>query len=169
MPTFVVTDGFITECHDVLAQISMTSKAGDLGIKRPDLYIADWKESIHLLIETMRKYQYSHIPILDTDGVVAGVFNESAILDYLVESDMASLIEPDATLEDLRKHCQLGADHTETFRFIDPKATEDEVVDVLVTVSGPSTRVGAVFVTLGAAPDRPIQRMITPWDVLEKR
>jgi CBS domain-containing protein len=165
-PTFVITEAFVGVCRDLLAQISKAARAGELGVKMQDLCVATWDDLIHPLIATMREKKYSHIPILDKSGIVVGVFNESSILDYLIRSGMASLIEPDATLAEIRIHCLLGADHTETFRFIGPLAPEDEVADIFVTVSGQFTRVGAVFVTPGAAADKPIQRMITAWDVL---
>jgi CBS domain-containing protein len=153
-------------CRELLAQISKAARAGELGVKVDDLCVATWDDLIHPLIETMKKNKYSHIPILNDGGIVVGVFNESSILDYLIRSGMASLIEPDATLAEIQDHCLLGADHTETFRFIGPLAPEDDVADIFVTVSGEFTRVGAVFVTPGAAADKPIQRMITAWDVL---
>ncbi|MEH6736962.1 MAG: hypothetical protein V7695_00255 [Sulfitobacter sp.] len=116
----------------------------------------------------MRSEKFSHIPIIDDAGVVDGVFNESAILDYLIGSGMASVIEPEHTLKEIHKHCVIGADHVETFRFISPLASEDDVADIFLSVTGPFTRVGAVFVTPGAAPKEPIQRMITAWDVLSQ-
>jgi hypothetical protein len=168
-PAFVVTEGFLASCRGVLHGISKAARASDLGIKKTDLYFANWDTLIHPLITIMREQRFSHIPILDEEGVLMGVFNESAILDYLVASGMASLIEPDQNLADIRDHCCLGADHTETFRFVDHKATEDDVADIFLTVEGRFTRVGAVFVTPGAAPNQPIQRMITAWDVLSQR
>ena len=120
------------------------------------------------LIKRMRDGKFSHIPILNIDCCVEGVFNESAILDYLVANDMTSLIEPNHTLETIRAHCAIGADHVETFGFITPSASEDAVAEIFLTVTGEFTRVGAVFVTPGAAPKQPIQRMITAWDVLSQ-
>lgn len=168
-PTFVISEGFLQSCRGVLKGISLAVRASDLGVNRTDLYTAEWTTPIHSLIATMREQKFSHIPILDAEGILLGVFNESAILDYLVASGMASLIEPDQTLTDILEHCRLGADHTETFRFVDHKATEDEVADIFLTVEGPFTRVGAVFVTPGASPHQPIQRMITAWDALSQR
>ena len=168
-PPFIITAAFVEFCRSILNAISLAARASDLGNSRSDLYVANWDTPIKPLITTMREQRFSHIPILDEAGVLVGVFNESSILDYLMASDMMSLIEPEHTLQDIADHCRVGADHTETFRFVDHKATEDEVADIFITVTGLFTRVGAVFVTPGAAKDQPIQRMITAWDVLSQR
>lgn len=168
-PAFVVTDEFVGSCRKLHQRIGAFARAGEIGVFHTQLHDAVWTTPILPLIVTMREEKFSHIPILDDEGVLEGVFNESAILDYLMASGMMSLIEPDQTLADIRDHCRLGADHIETFRFVDHRATEDEVADIFLTVEGPFTRVGAVFVNSGAAPDQPIQRMITAWDVLSQR
>lgn len=167
-PAFVVTEAFLKWCRNVHDQLAQVTTAGQLGVKRSELFTATWASQIHPLIGKMRDEKFSHIPILDEAGATVGVFNESAILDYLMASDMTSLIEPYHTLEEIRQHCAIGADHVETFRFIRPQASEDDVADTFLSVTGPFTRVGAVFVTPGAAPEQPIQRMITAWDVLSQ-
>jgi CBS domain-containing protein len=168
LPTFALTATFIDFCRNLHDQISQATTAGQLGVRNSDLCTATWASQIHPLISKMRSEKFSHIPILNNDGVAVGVFNESAILDYLIASGMSSLIEPEHTLKEIYKHCVIGADHVETFRFISPRASEEDVADIFLSVTGPFTRVGAVFVTPGAAPHEPIQRMITAWDVLSQ-
>ena len=165
-PTFVVTDAFVGVCRRIHAQLARAVPAGKLGVKRGDLCVANWDDTILPLINTMRENKFSHIPILDDVGAVSGVFNESAILDYLMASGMISMIEPETKLREIHKHCMIGADHVETFRFISPLASEDQVAEIFLTVTGMFTRVGAVFVTPDGEADKPIQRMITAWDVL---
>ncbi len=167
-PAFAVTEAFVKWCKDLHDQLAKATNAGQLGIKRSELCTAQWDTQIHPLIQKMRTERFSHVPILNDEGHVVGVFNESAILDYLMLNNMAALIEPTDTLETIRTHCAIGADHVETFCFISPLASEDEVADMFLSVTGPFTRVGAVFVTPGAAPKQPIQRMITAWDVLSQ-
>lgn len=165
-PTFVVTEAFVKFCREKLAEINKAVPAGQMGNHINDLTVANWDDPIRPLITTMTEQSFSHIPIVNAAGVVEGVFNESAIMAYLMSSGMAARIEPEQTLDEIRAHCRIGADHIETFRFISPLASEDQVADLFLTVTGPFTRVGAVFVTPGEAPDQPIQRMITAWDVL---
>jgi len=166
LPTFALTQTFVDFCRSIQAQLAQATTAGKIGVNIRDVAVARWDDPILPIIATMRENCFSHIPIMGGAGVVEGVFNEAAILAHLMSSEMIMMIEPDDTLNGLRDQCRIGADHIEAFQFISPSASEDRVADAFLTVTGPFTRVGAVFVTPNAAPDKPVQRMITAWDVL---
>ncbi|WP_281857382.1 CBS domain-containing protein [Litoreibacter halocynthiae] len=167
-PAFAVTEAFVKWCKDLHDQLAKATNAGQLGVRVTELFTARWDTKIHPTVQEMRSQRFSHVPILNDAGHVVGVFNEAAILDYLMTNDLAAMIDPPDTLETIQAHCTIGADHVETFRFISPLATEDEVIDIFLSLTGPFTRVGAVFVTPSASSDKPIQRMITAWDVLSQ-
>ena len=166
LPTFALSATFVKYCRDMHTQLNQATTAGKIGINISDLTVAKWDDPILPIIATMRENSFSHIPITNDAGVVEGVFNEAAIFDYLTSSGMIMMLEDATLLSDLRNHCRIGADHIETFRFISPSASEDQVADMFLTVIGPFSRVGAVFVTPEGYPNKPIQRMITAWDVL---
>lgn len=165
-PTFTISVAFLQACQKLYADLSKAVPAGQMGISVGDLYVAAPTDNILPVVARMRSERFSHIPILNTERVVLGVFNESAILDYLMASELMSFIETDTTLDQIDQHCRIGADHIETFRFISPLASEDDVANIFLTVNGPFTRVGAIFVTQDGHPEKPVQRMITAWDVL---
>ena len=89
----------------------------------------------------MRAKRYTHVPILDEANRVIGVFNESAIFDYLVSKTIIEWTDTIVVAE-IMDHCRLDAGHTESFHFIRPGTTEDEMVNALVNVEGEFTRVG---------------------------
>jgi predicted transcriptional regulator len=113
----------------------------------------------------MRAKRYTHVPILDEANGVIGVFNESAIFDYLVSKTIIEWTDTIVVAE-IMDHCRLDAGHTESFHFIRPCTTEDEMVNALVNVEGEFTRVWALFVTPSGSPNEPLRRMITIWDVM---
>jgi predicted transcriptional regulator len=166
LPTFALTPTFVDFCRSIQAQLAQATTAGKIGVNIKDVAVARWDDPILPIIAAMRENCFSHIPIMGDAGVVEGVFNEAAILAHLMSSKMMMVIEAGDTLNGLHDQCRIGADHIETFQFISPSASEDQVTDVFLTVSGPFSRVGAVFVTPNAASDKPVQRMITAWDVL---
>jgi hypothetical protein len=45
-PAFVVTEGFLASCRGVLHGISKAARASDLGIKKTDLYFANWPAGV---------------------------------------------------------------------------------------------------------------------------
>ena len=70
------------------------------------------------------------------------------------------------TVAEVLPHCRLDAQHTETFRFVAPNTPIDDLIELFRAIETPLTRVGAVFVALSGKPDKPVQRLITPWDVM---
>lgn len=96
-----------------------------------------------------------------------GVFNEAAVFAHLWAEDI-TLIGRDMTFSELMESCRLGANHTETFDFVAPRTPQENIAKMFSTVRNNKTRVGAVFVTASGNRHEPLQRMITPWDVLAK-
>lgn len=166
-PAVIVTPDLLARTQRLLNDLSLVRTANTTGVPRGQLFTATPDTRLTNIAETMRTKRYTHVPVLDEGSRVIGVFNESAIFDYLVSQTIIEL--DDAMLvDDIMDHCRLDAGHTESFRFIRPSTTEDEMLDALINVEGEFTRVGALFVTPSGNPNEPLHRMITIWDVMSK-
>lgn len=93
------------------------------------------------------------------------MFNEAAIFDYLW-CETEQIVSRSMTIMDIFRYCQLDAQHTESFRFVRPGTSVDDLVEIFRAIQTPLTRIGAVFVTSSGKEDQAVQRLITPWDVL---
>lgn len=161
----VVTQELVNDIECLIQLLTTVRIASDVGVALSKLYIATEDMKLAEVTQIMVEKHYSHIPILDRHGRVMGVFNEAAIFDYLL-SQKIILLDDEIIIGDIMEHCRLDAGHTEEFRFIRPGTTEDEMLNYLTNVQGPSTRVGALFVTPSGKVSEPLSRMITIWDVL---
>ncbi|WP_149538790.1 CBS domain-containing protein [Siccirubricoccus phaeus] len=160
-----VTEGFLTEVQDLLRRLRNPPTANSVGVARRDIRTARLDDQLGELAEIMKREGFSHLPILDERDTVIGVFNEAAVFDHLwAEPEM--IIGRGMRIEDILSHCRLGAGHTETFKFVRPGTPLDDLVQMFVALESPTTRVGAAFVTASGKETDPLQRMITPWDVL---
>lgn len=160
-----VSSSFLGECRELLDSLRTPRTANKLGVKKSEILTAKLKDTLGDLAQEMRKSGFSHLPILDNDHAVIGVFNEAAVFDHLwLEEE--TIIGQSMTVADIIDHCSLNANHTETFRFINPRTSIDEVISIFVDLQSPTTRVGAIFVTASGKPNEPLQRLLTPWDVL---
>jgi CBS domain-containing protein len=167
-PAFQITREFLAETTDLVQDLQNPPRASSMCIPRGKLCVADRGQTVASIADVMRAKRFSHIPILDRKDVLIGVFNEAAIFDYFFSNggkEKASAL----TIEDILAHCRLDAEHTETFGFVGPNATEDAIIARLTAIAGPSTRIGALFVTASGKPSEPITGMLTPWDVLATR
>ncbi len=164
---FDVSPGFLGEVEQLLKYLVSPPTAKDIWVPRPALTIADPTDRIGDLAAVMKTKGFSHLPILDQKGAVIGVFNEAAVFAHLWKEDV-TLIGRDMTVADIMESCRLDARHTETFEFVGPTKTQEQLVNLFVTIPSPTTRVGAVFVTASGSPRDPLQGLITPWDVLAR-
>jgi CBS domain-containing protein len=166
-PAVLVTPDLIARTQRLLDTLTTVRTANIAGSPRVQLFTATPSTRLTTVTKTMREKRYTHVPVLDEANRVIGVFNESAIFDYLVSQTIIELNDA-MTVADIMDHCSLDAGHTESFRFIRPGTTEDEMLDALVNVEGEFTRVGALFVTPSGNPNESLHRMITIWDVMSK-
>lgn len=160
-----VTPEFLAEVQALLRVFRNPPTANSVGVARRDIRTAGLDDRLGDLADLMKRHGFSHLPILDGQGAVIGVFNEAAVFDHLW-AESARIIERDMRLEDILPHCSVDAGHTETFRFVRPGALLDDLVGMFVAPESQTTRVGAVFVTASGKATEPLQRMITAWDVL---
>lgn len=160
-----VTEGFLREVEDLLGFLRNPPKARTLGVPRRDIRTARPDERLGVLAEEMRRRAFSHLPILDDEGAIIGVFNEAAVFAHLWAED-ETIVGKNMLVSEILPHCRLDAGHTERFVFVGPGEPIDRLVDRFLALPSPGTRVGAVFVTDSGKASDPLRRLITAWDVL---
>lgn len=160
-----MTDSFLKEVQALLRHLENPPVAIRVGVSRDRIAVAKLTDKLGDLADAMRQNGFSHLPILDERDAVVGVFNESAVFDHLW-ADTETIIARDMTVREISRHCRLDAGHTEAFRFVKPSTPLDDLTDMFLALESPTTRVGAIFVTASGKSTEPLQRMITPWDVL---
>ena len=134
---------------------------------RGRLYTAKLTDKIGEVADAMRSRKFSHVPVLDEEGVVIGVFNEAAIFDYFWSDEIIDAGR-DKPVKDIERHCSLDANHTESFEFVKPSMPENKIIAAFAGLRTNLTRVGALFVTPSGKSAEPITGMTTPWDVLAR-
>lgn len=164
---FQVTEAFVEEVKKLLHVLQNPLKASSICVKRGDLFIARVDDSIGEIADKMKTMAFSHVPILNQDDIILGVFNEAAIFDYFW-SDNVIDASRDLTISKILLHCNLNANHTETFRFVRPTTTKDYLVTKFTNLESNSTRIGAIFVTPSGKKSESITGMLTPWDLLSR-
>ncbi|OWU78599.1 hypothetical protein ATO5_07390 [Loktanella sp. 22II-4b] len=161
----IVSPDFLAEVEGILNYLRNPPSANSVGVSRKDMKTAELTDQLGELADDMKRTGFSHLPILDDQNVLIGVFNEAAIFDYLWH-DAEQIVSRTMTIQDIFPHCQLDAQHTETFRFVRPYTSVDDLTEMFRAIETPTSRVGAVFVTASGKADQPVHRLITPWDVM---
>lgn len=164
-PAVQVSEIFVEELEKLLRKLSRSSTAKDVGVKRKEIRNARPEETLGNLADLMREKGFSHLPILGDKDKVIGVFNEAAVFAHLWHQG-ETIIARNMFLSDIMDDCQIESSRTETFEFVAPRTTLRELQSIFLSLSTPFSRVGAVFVTASGKAHEPLQRLITPWDIL---
>lgn len=164
-PAVTVSPHFLEEVQQLLNHLRNPPTARSVGVPRAKIKIASLTDRLGDLAEEMKRRGFSHLPILDENDAVIGVFNEAAVFDHLW-ADSETIISRDMQVKDILPHCRLDSKHTETFDFVSPRETLDDLINKFTSIQTTTARVGAVFVTASGKLTEPLQRLITPWDVL---
>lgn len=161
----LISELFLEELASLLNHLRNPVRAGSLGVPRKQMKTAQRSDRLGELADEMKAGGFSHLPIVDEGDVVLGVFNEAAVFDYLW-SESEKIVGRNMLVQEVLPHCRLDANHTETFRFVGPRVPLEDLIDIFLALESPTTRVGAVFVTVSGKSTEKLQRLITPWDVL---
>jgi CBS domain-containing protein len=163
-----ISDAFLSETQALLSHLKKPPTASSVGVPRKQLKVAHVTDQLGILADEMKRGGFSHLPIVDERDVIIGVFNEAAMFDHLW-SEPKTIVGRQMQISQILDHCRLDADHTETFRFVRPGTSLDDLIEMFLSINSPTTRVAAIFVTPSGKADEPIHRLITPWDVLTPR
>ena len=160
-----VSEAFLDEVQDLLSHLKKPPTASSVGVSCKQIKTASLTNRLGDLADEMKRGGFSHVPILDERDAVIGVFNEAAVFDHLW-AETETIVGRQMQISDILPHCRLDANHRETFRFVKPRTPIDDLVEMFLALESPTTRVGAAFVTASGKKTEPLQRLITPWDVL---
>ena len=161
----VISTPFLEEIEHLLNYLRDPPTASSVGVPRKKIRTAILTERLGDLAGEMKQHGFSHIPILNEQESVIGVFNEASVFDHLW-ADNETIIGRDMLISDILPHCSLDTTHTESYRFVSPRMPLDDLAEMFLSLETPKTRVGAAFVTASGKPHEPLQFLITPWDVL---
>lgn len=165
-PAVHVSDAFIEEMKTLLKYLRSPPRARRVGVPRSRVKVARLTDRLGDLAKEMKRKRFTHVPIVNERDVIIGVFNEAALFDYLW-SEAETIIGRNMQISEIFHYCQLDADHTEIFKFVNPETPFDDLAEMFLTLQSCTMRVGVIFVTASGKADESFQRLITPWDVLE--
>ena len=82
-----------------------------------EMFVVDLEEKLENLIKTMNEKKISHVPVLDKDKKLVGVFSENTIFSKLSEDEIIE-IGKEYKVKDYEKYIKLENHSSEYFDFI---------------------------------------------------
>lgn len=163
-PPILPSEGALKKLSEILEYAKNPPMAMSAATPTKSLCTADLQSSVRELIELMEERGYSHIPVLNSNGILTGVFSTGTLfafsraypsrsIDGVCLSHIKDLLPP-------QRHT------TEKFEFCSSAASLYELKSRFA-LSGPNhRRVAAIFITTNGKESGRLLGMITPWDLI---
>ena len=161
-PIVTLNEGVLPFLDDVIARIKILPTAANILIPRDDVFSGSLSDMIHDVVDTMLEKVFSHVPVLDSDDRVIGVFSESTMLEM---SKAGIQDEGNATLGDVSQFLPCDKHTAEVFRFVPKNDPIAHLRHLCAEALGNHKRIGMFFVTENGKEDEPLLGILTVWDI----
>ncbi len=155
----------VEKMREIVEYAKNPPAAMQAAVPTSEILCADFDDSVAKLAEIMEKRGFSHVPVIDGRGILAGVFSVGTLFTFLRSGTYKDIRQ--LKIGDLREVIRPERHSTEQFAFVDRNATCYRIKEIF-NHEGPSVRrVAAVFVTQNGKQNSPVLGMITPWDIIK--
>ena len=161
-PIVSLNAGVIPFLDDVIAHIKKLPMAANILIPRSAVFSGLLNDTIASVVETMLKNVYSHVPVLDAEGKVVGVFSESTML----EMNKAGIKDDGkTTLNAVAEFLPCDRHVAEVFKFVPKNDSIAHIRHLCAEALQRHERIGMFFVTENGKSDELLLGILTVWDV----
>ena len=131
-----------------------------------EIFVVDLEEKLENLIKTMNEKKISHVPVLDKDKKLVGVFSENTIFSKLSEDEIIE-IGKEYKVKDYEKYIKLENHSSEYFDFIKRNEELALAQNLFNKSIKKDKKLVMLFVTENGKKTEKILGIITPWDLLD--
>lgn len=150
---------------NLIIRIKNRVRCNDIQIKFSDIYWENLDGNVKATMRKMLENTYTHIPILNDDAIVIGVFDENSVFNYLASEEIVE-IDDKLSFKDIEQYISLSGREMEEFIFTKPGRYVEELGNDIEKRFNAGRRVGIAFVTQNGKPTERLQGIITPWDII---
>ncbi|MBQ6784820.1 MAG: CBS domain-containing protein [Clostridia bacterium] len=150
--------------REIIGLVRHPETVGDVCTR--DLVTADLSTPVKKVMDRMLDSSFSHIPVLDGQGKLLGIFSENTIFTRVAKEGMGALAETDCVRDfapylDIRDHVR------DSFEFIAEGVATEQAVEQFKHRDKQGRRLAMLVVTKHGDPSEPVVGVLTPYDVLE--
>ena len=131
-----------------------------------EMFVVDLEEKLEKLIKVMNEKKISHVPVLDKDKKLVGVFSENTIFSKLSEDEIIE-IGKEYKVKDYEKYIKLENHSSEYFDFIKRNEELASAQNLFNKSIKKDKKLVMLFVTENGKKSEKILGILTPWDLLD--
>ena len=150
--------------REIIGLVQHPETVGDICTR--DLMTAGLSTPVKEVIDRMLDSSFSHIPVLDEQGKLLGIFSENTIFTRVAKEGLGALTESDC-VRDFKPYLDIRAHGRDSFAFIAEGVATEQAVDQYKHRDKQGRRLAMLVVTRHGDPSEKVLGVLTPYDVLE--
>lgn len=162
---FIVTDEAISFLQKAIDQLKKPIRAMTICIQKHQILFARMSTPVIPLMKSMLERNISHVPVLDEEGILYGVYSGSTLFLSLTENP-SSIIDSQTMIHAFKPYLPINQHIGERYWFIPKLMPLDEIIDLFGQTTQDGKKLKMLFVTENGKPTEKILGLITPWNVL---
>lgn len=159
-----VDEVLLEALREIIHLVKHPETVGD--ICTTELETATLSTSVRELADRMIDTTYSHIPVLDEQGKLLGIFSENTVFTRVAREGMEALTEND-TVGDYIAYLDIQDHVRDSFDFIAKEVETEEAKARFKERDKQGRRLAMLVVTEHGKATEPVLGVLTPYDVLE--
>lgn len=164
---FYITDDLILFLKEILYQLVDPLKAFDICVKKEQMVTATMQDLIQKTMLKMHESGFSHVPVLDENERVVGIFSESTMFSYLLHQNGKVTIEPESVILQYQPYICLDQHSSERYCFVSRNTEVLQVVRLFKQYEKEAKKLKMILVTENGKEDEKLLGIITPLDILK--
>ncbi len=159
------SDDMIELLNKCIHRLKTPLKAMDYAVKIKNMLTATLDTKITYITDYMNRCGFTHVPIIDENERIIGVFSDNAIYSYICEKGSLN-IDEDTTFEAIGEYLMLYNHCNEYFAFMDNDVYLYEVADLFEIDVKSMKQLAGIFFTKGGKVNEKLEGMMTPYSLL---
>ena len=139
-------------------------RASNICIK--DVYKAKDDTSLNAVLETMKKNDFSNVPIVDKDNHVIGIFSHYTLFLYFDSNSEVVVELQQAKIDMFKKYYTIGMNNEIAYKFVAKNTNINEIISLFNKNKNEKKHLGALLVTANGNKNESLAGIITKDDIL---
>lgn len=142
-------------------------KIHEICVKQDLIFTCQMNELVINALTTMNKKDYTHVPVLDEEGKLIGVFSENTLLKIIAKNGTHE-ITSDTQFKDISNYLAKPDDDKTMFDFVKGSEYIHNCSNLFGRAHYDKYRLDILFITEDGTKDTPLEGLITVWDLAGK-
>ncbi|MCR3761861.1 CBS domain-containing protein [Clostridium felsineum] len=135
-----------------------------IAVKGKNIYFITQNESVLDVMTVMKDNNYANVPVVDSLGMLVGVFSKNTVFSYMVENEGVQ-IKRDTKINDFKEFIPINKHENEFFAFVSRRTTAVEVEDMFKKRLQGKKKLTLIFITETGKVREKVLGIVTPWDI----